>query len=36
LRDRVLVPVLRRFASPRATAMMLQEPTARLQAIGQA
>ena len=34
LRDRVLVPVIRLFASPRATAMMLQEPTARLLAIG--
>ena len=36
LRDRGLVPVLRLFASPRATAMMLQEPTARLLAIGRA
>ena len=36
LRDRVLVPVIRLFASPRATAMMLQEPTAQLLVIGQA
>jgi 2-polyprenyl-6-methoxyphenol hydroxylase-like FAD-dependent oxidoreductase len=34
LRDRVLVPVIRLLASPRATALMLQEPTARLLAIG--
>ncbi|MDF2773633.1 MAG: putative monooxygenase [Geminicoccaceae bacterium] len=34
LRDRILVPVLRAFASPRTTAMMLQEPTARLLDIG--
>ena len=36
LRDRVLVPLIRLFASPRATAMVLQEPTARLLAIGRA
>ena len=36
LRDRVLVPVIRLFASPRATTMMLQEPTGQLHAIGRA
>lgn len=36
LRDRVLVPLIRLLASPRATAMILQEPTARLLAIGRA
>jgi 2-polyprenyl-6-methoxyphenol hydroxylase-like FAD-dependent oxidoreductase len=36
LRDRGLVPLLRLFASPRATTMMLQEPPAGLLAIGQA
>ena len=36
LRDRVLVPMANMVATPGATAMLLQEPTARLVAIGRA
>jgi 2-polyprenyl-6-methoxyphenol hydroxylase-like FAD-dependent oxidoreductase len=36
MRDRVLVPMANMVATPGATAMLLQEPTARLVAIGRA